>query len=93
MRRDRLAAALASSPGAGLVWGIPWAVVLWLGAAVGAPSLSRGDPMLDVARTAFPWLVALVLTGGALGVASGVGGRAAGPAATRRPGPGARHGG
>jgi hypothetical protein len=74
MRRDPLSVVLASSPGAGLVWGLAWAVLCWLAVPVGLGALARGAPaagMVDVARAAFPALVGLVLAGGALGIASG----------------------
>ena len=87
MRRDPLAAIAASSPGAGLLWGVAWGLLAWLAGPVGLASLAAdagGAGMLDHARAAFPSLVGLVLGGGALGVASGAAG-ALRPAAGRAP--------
>jgi hypothetical protein len=68
-------ALLPDSPGAGLVWGIAWAVLLWLAVPVGlAPVVgdARMAGMLDAARAAFPALVGTVLAGGAIGIAGGL---------------------
>lgn len=62
-----LGSARAVSPGAGLIWGLGYALLLWLALPAGLlPSLS-GAPMamLDTARAHFPELVAYVLAFGA----------------------------
>ncbi|BDG06068.1 hypothetical protein [Anaeromyxobacter oryzae] len=74
-----LARRRATSPGAGLTWGLAFAFLLWLVALAGgsdragaglAPSGSMA--MLDAARARFPELVAaLVLLGAPLGLALG----------------------
>lgn len=66
----------ATSPGAGLTWGLAFGLVLWLAIPVGAaPALAGGARsmgMLDLARAAFPDLVAsIVLLGAPLGLALG----------------------
>ena len=66
----------AVSPGAGLLWGLGYAFILWLAIPAGIiPVLMGGMPamgMLDTARAHFPELVAYVLCFGApLGVALG----------------------
>ncbi|MFL5261242.1 MAG: hypothetical protein ACJ79L_02385, partial [Anaeromyxobacteraceae bacterium] len=71
-----LAAARATSAGAGLSWGLGFSFLVWLAIPVGlAPALSGGAQamgMLDVARARFPDLVAYVLCLGApLGLALG----------------------
>jgi uncharacterized membrane protein YagU involved in acid resistance len=74
-----LAAPRAVSPGAGLLWGLGYAFILWLAIPAGIlPVLMGGMPamgMLDTARAHFPELVAYVLCFGApLGLALGVSG-------------------
>lgn len=70
-----LARRRATSPGAGLTWGLGFGFVLWLSVPVGlgaglARDMSAG--MLDAARARFPELVAaLVLLGAPLGLALG----------------------
>ena len=71
-----LAAPRAVSPGAGLVWGLGYAFLLWLAIPAGIlPVTIGGMPemaMLDTARAHFPELVAYVLCFGTpLGVALG----------------------
>jgi FtsH-binding integral membrane protein len=71
-----LALRRATSPGAGLVWGLGFGLVLWLAVPVGLASAldhgARSMGMLDAARARFPDLVAsLVLLGAPLGVALG----------------------
>jgi hypothetical protein len=71
-----LAAPRAISPGAGLLWGLAYAFILWLAIPAGiVPVLMGGMPsmgMLDVARAHFPELVAYTLGFGApLGVVLG----------------------
>ena len=66
----------ATSPGAGLTWGIGFALVLWLAVPVGLGSAMSGGAgpmgMLDEARARFPDLVAsIVLLGAPLGLALG----------------------
>ena len=72
-----LARQRATSPGAGLTWGVAFALVLWLAIPVGLASAVAGGPrfmsMADVARARFPDLVAaVVLLGAPLGLALGV---------------------
>jgi uncharacterized membrane protein YagU involved in acid resistance len=71
-----LAAPRAVSPGAGLLWGLGYAFILWLVMPAGIlPVLMGRMPamgMLDTARAHFPELVTYVLCFGApLGLASG----------------------
>jgi hypothetical protein len=69
-----LAAPRATTPGAGLIWGLGFSFVLWLALPVGvlAPSGMGGMGMLDVARSRFPYLVAYVVCFGApLGITLG----------------------
>jgi len=71
-----LAAPRARTPGAGLIWGLGFAFVLWLAVPVGilAAAAGGGHAMgsLDLARARFPNLVAYVLLFGApLGIALG----------------------
>src|SRR5262252_4377497 len=71
-----LAAPRAISPGAGLLWGLAYAFILWLAIPAGiVPVLMGGMPamgMLDTARAHFPELVAYILGFGTpLGLASG----------------------
>jgi hypothetical protein len=71
-----LAAPRAVTPGAGLVWGLGYAFLLWLAVPVGLFSAASGGAramgMVDVARERFPQLVAYVICIGApLGVALG----------------------
>jgi uncharacterized membrane protein YagU involved in acid resistance len=71
-----LAAPRATSPGAGLLWGLAYAFILWLAIPAGiVPVLMGGMPsmgMLDTARAHFPELVAYTLGFGApLGVVLG----------------------
>ena len=71
-----LAAPRATSPGAGLLWGLAYAFILWLAVPAGiVPVLMGGMPsmgMLDTARAHFPELVAYTLGFGApLGVVLG----------------------
>jgi hypothetical protein len=66
----------ATSPGAGLTWGLGFGLLLWLSVPVGLASAlglgARSMGMLDVARARFPDLVAsLVLLGAPLGLALG----------------------
>ena len=60
-----LAAPRALSPGAGLLWGLGYAFILWLAIPAGiVPVLMGGMPamgMLDTARAHFPELVAYIL--------------------------------
>jgi uncharacterized membrane protein YagU involved in acid resistance len=79
-----LAARRASSPGAGLLWGLAYALLLWLaGPASLFPFLAGGPPLCtcEVARAHFPELVAYLLFFGApLGLSLGaLGGAAGGP--------------
>ena len=72
-----LGEARAVSPGAGLLWGLGYALILWLVIPAGVvPALMghmRSRDMLDTARGHFPELVAYVLCFGApLGVALGI---------------------
>jgi hypothetical protein len=72
-----LVAPRAVSPGAGLVWGLGYAFILWLAIPAGIlPVTMGGMPamgMLDAARAHFPELVAYVLCFGMpLGVALGI---------------------
>jgi len=71
-----LARRRATSPGAGLMWGIGFALVLWLAVPVGLRSATGAGAgpmgMLDEARSRFPDLVAsIVLLGAPLGLALG----------------------
>jgi len=71
-----LAAPRALSPGAGLLWGLGYAFILWLAIPAGiVPVLMGGMPamgMLDTARAHFPELVAYILGFGTpLGLALG----------------------
>jgi hypothetical protein len=71
-----LGEARAVSPGAGLLWGLGYALVLWLMIPAGIVPVLMGDmpsmDMLDTARAHFPELVAYVLCFGApLGLALG----------------------
>ncbi len=72
-----LCANRAVSPGAGLIWGLGYAFILWLAIPAGIlPVMMEGMPemgMLDSARTHFPELVAyIVCFGMPLGVALGM---------------------
>ncbi len=72
-----LCATRAVSPGAGLIWGLGYAFILWLAIPAGVlPLLIEDMPemgMLDSARAHFPELVAYVLCYGVpLGVALGI---------------------
>jgi hypothetical protein len=74
-----LAAPRALSPGAGLLWGLGYAFILWLAIPAGiVPVLMGGMPamgMLDTARAHFPELVAYTLGFGTpLGLALGASG-------------------
>jgi len=64
-----LAAPRATTPGAGLLWGLGFAYVLWLVVPVGllgsGPAGFRTMGMLDSVRASFPQLVAYVLCFGA----------------------------
>lgn len=65
-----LAGARATSPGAGLLWGLAFALLLWLAGSAGVLSRWTAGPgaasgMLDAARSHFPGLVALLLFLGA----------------------------
>src|SRR5215467_3680463 len=78
-----LAAPRATSPGAGLLWGLAYAFILWLAIPAGiVPVLMGGMPamgMLDTARAHFPELVAYMLGFGTpLGLALGAWGGLAG---------------
>src|SRR5262245_2704607 len=71
-----LAAPRATSPGAGLLWGLAYAFILWLAIPAGVvPVVMGGMPsmgMLDTVRAHFPELVAYILGFGApLGVVLG----------------------
>jgi hypothetical protein len=68
-----LFARLCTSPGAGLVWGVGWAFLLWL-LSSGAGEMARGGvSMVDAARAAFPRLAAaLVLFGAPVGLVLGL---------------------
>ncbi|MGH2593207.1 MAG: hypothetical protein ACRDGG_06810, partial [Anaerolineae bacterium] len=70
-----LGASRAVSPGAGLIWGLGYAFLLWLAGPAGVFPLFGGMPemgMLDVVRAHFPELVAYVLCFGLpLGVVLG----------------------
>ncbi len=75
-----LAAPRAITPGAGLVWGLGYAFLLWLALPVGILSVMvAGAPemgMLDTARDRFPELVASILCFGLpLGLGLGIWGR------------------
>ena len=66
----------ATTPGAGLIWGLGFAFVLWLAVPVGLLPAAAGGMhamgMLDTARARFPDLVAYVLCFGApLGIGLG----------------------
>jgi hypothetical protein len=65
----------ATSPGAGLVWALGFALLLWVAVPVGLGSVLRDDArsmgMLDVARACFPALVSYVLTFSAIGMGTG----------------------
>jgi hypothetical protein len=67
-----LAGARAISPGAGLLWGLGYAFILWLAIPAGiVPVLMGGMPsmgMLDTARAHFPELVAYTLGFGSIRV-------------------------
>ena len=72
-----LVARRAVSPGAGLVWGLGYAFLLWVAVPVGMlPVMRGGTPalgLLEAARAQFPALVASVLgVGLLLGVALGL---------------------
>jgi hypothetical protein len=59
-----LAAARAVSPGAGLLWGLGYAFILWLAIPAGIVPMLGGMPamgMLDTVRAHFPELVAYIL--------------------------------
>jgi hypothetical protein len=64
-----LFASRAVSPGAGLIWGLGYAFILWLALPAGiTPALKGGAPamgMLDAARVHFPELIAYLLCYGA----------------------------
>ncbi len=66
----------ASSVGAGLLWGIAGAVLVWLVTSVGLPQVIMGmpmDQMSDMARTHFPELIAFVVCiGTPVGIALGL---------------------
>jgi uncharacterized membrane protein YagU involved in acid resistance len=67
-----LARARATRPGAGLLWGLAFALSLWLGVPAGLVPLLGGAGMLDNARDRFPELVAyLVCLGLPLGLTLG----------------------
>lgn len=68
-----LFARFCTSPGAGLVWGLAWAFLLWL-LSSGAGHMRRGGTsMVDAARADFPELAAaLVLVGAPLGLVLGL---------------------
>jgi uncharacterized membrane protein YagU involved in acid resistance len=70
-----LAAGRATGPGAGLLWGLGYALVLWLAGPAGSFPLLAGAPemgTLDAARARFPELAAYLLCFGLpLGVALG----------------------
>jgi hypothetical protein len=71
-----LAAPRATTPGAGLIWGLGFAFVLWLAVPVGLLSAASDGMhsmgMLDAARARFPQLVAYVTCFGApLGIGLG----------------------
>lgn len=70
------AARRATTPGAGLLWGLGYAFVLWLAIPVGLVSALKGRAysmgMLDSARAHFPELIASIIGLGApLGLALG----------------------
>ena len=71
-----LATERATSPGAGLLWGLGYTLVLWLAFPAGIFPLFQGMPhmgMLDAARAHFHDLVAYLLyTGVPLGIALGL---------------------
>jgi uncharacterized membrane protein YagU involved in acid resistance len=72
-----LAARRAVNPGAGLLWGLGYALLLWLAGPTGLfPLLDAGAPatgMLDTARAHFPELAAYLLCFGVpLGVTLGI---------------------
>ena len=71
-----LVARRAVSPGAGLLWGLGYALLLWLAGPAGLFPLlggARAMGMLDTARTHFPELVAyLLLFGLPLGLTLGI---------------------
>lgn len=71
-----LCAPHATSTGSGLLWGIAFAVLVWLAVSIGLPHVTASMPMADMAdmaRTHFPKLVALVVCIGApVGVALGL---------------------
>lgn len=71
-----LAAPRAISPGAGLVWGLGYAFLLWLALPVGILPMMTGAPemeMLNTARDRFPELAAFILCFGLpLGLGLGI---------------------
>jgi len=56
-----LAHSRATRPGAGLLWGLAFALLLWLAVPAGLVPLLEGGGMLDNARERFPELVAYLL--------------------------------
>src|SRR3989442_2545118 len=71
-----LGAPRATSPGAGLLWGIGYALLLWLAGPAGVFPLLVQAPamgMLDTARVHFPELIAYLLCFGVpLGLTLGI---------------------
>jgi uncharacterized membrane protein YagU involved in acid resistance len=70
-----LASPRATTPGAGLLWGVASALLLWLAnpGALGVMTATSADAMLDSLRSRFPALVAHLLCFGApLGIALGI---------------------
>jgi uncharacterized membrane protein YagU involved in acid resistance len=67
-------AARTISPGAGLIWGLSFAFLIWLMLTAGAPSLAtHSKNMLQDARERFPALVGLlVCLGSPVGIALGL---------------------
>jgi uncharacterized membrane protein YagU involved in acid resistance len=64
----------ARTPGSGLLWGVAYALLLWLALPAGLFAARSGDPMgmADAARTHFPELVGYILGIGApLGIVLG----------------------
>jgi uncharacterized membrane protein YagU involved in acid resistance len=67
-----LARSRATRPGAGLLWGLAFALLLWLGGPAGLAPLFAGSGMLDNARAHFPELVGyLICLGLPLGLTLG----------------------
>ena len=67
-----LAGTRATTPGAGLLWGLAFALILWLAGSVGPFARPAENGMMEAARAHFPGLVAgLLLLGAPLGLVLG----------------------